>query len=67
MQLRLSIRDLLWVTILFALLIGWRLDHLRADRQIVQDDQQITQARAKLDTYVEYFDELQVEAAKIPN
>jgi hypothetical protein len=65
MNLLWSIRDLFWLTVVVAVLIAWRRDHLDADRLIVQDYRQLTEVRSKLEGYVEYFDGLKLNPAQI--
>jgi hypothetical protein len=64
MNLRWSIRDLFWLTVVVAILIAWRLDHLDADRLIVQDYRQLTEVRSRLEGYVEYLDSLKTESSQ---
>jgi hypothetical protein len=37
MRLRFSIRDLLWLTLVVALAVGWWLDHVKLASQIPED------------------------------
>ncbi len=56
-----TLRDLIWVTVVLALLIAWRCERERDVAVILQSNARITELHDKLQGYVEFYDDLGTE------
>ncbi len=52
------LRDLIWISVVLALLVAWRLEREQDVAVILQSNARITELHDKLQGYVEFYDDL---------
>ena len=57
MRFRFTIRDLLWLTALIAVLVGWWIDRSRLSNRLGSDEQLIRSLKIAVQDYTEMYDE----------